>query len=442
MKSFKLLIILLFSSFFVMAQNTMYFMERMPQSIHYNPAIMPKMDFYLGLPGLSGVSLQAYNSGFNYNELDYFIDHILDANYSPDEFVNSIGNQNKFTTEANINLFSLGFRLKNNSFLSFGLQANSHLLNTAASDIAYLLTDLDDITDDDFPIIVDDISILINNYISFGATYSKKIDEHLTLGITPKINFNYMGLSSSDVRLNVELIESEFESDYETSLNGNVEVGLFTNINPDAINGNEFDLEAPLFPDNFEEDITVKDILKNKSLSIDLGATYELEKWTFSASILNLGKSTYKTNGYKLTGNGNSVLISENHKIKIGIPTRIYLGALRQFAPKWNYALLLNNNFYSTGSQASATVSLNGFVGSALSTSVSYTAGYKFDNFGLGLRMRFLPGVDMFMVTDNIIQLINSKNAHRLTMAFGINIAAGVKEKKEIKLPEIENLKF
>ncbi len=102
--------------------------------------------------------------------------------------------------------------------------------------------------------------------------------------------------------------------------------------------------------------------------------------------------------------------------------------------------LLLNNNFYQTGSKASATLSLNGFVGSALSTSVSYTAGYKFDNFGIGLRLRFLPGTDLYFVTDNIIQAFNVKNAHRLTMAFGINIAAGVKEKKQIELPVEEEV--
>ncbi len=418
----------------------MYFMERMPQSIKYNPAIIPEMEFFLGLPGISGISVQAYNSGFNYNELKYFVDHVWDANYNADDFVNSIGSHNKFSSDANVNLFSVGFKLKENGFLSFRLQANSHFLNTAASDIAYLLTDLDDITDNDFPIVVDDISFLTNHYLDFGVTYARKINDNLTIGITPKINFNIVGLRSSDIRLQVDQIQGEYENDYEANLTGNVEVGLFTNINPDAINGNEFDLESSIFPENLDEEITLRNLLRNKSLSIDMGATYELDKWTFSASILNFGRSSYKTNGYRLTGNGTSELIIENHKIKIGIPTKVFLGASRQFSPKWNYALLLNNNFYSTGSQAAATLSLNGFVGSALSTSVSYTAGYKFDNLGIGLRLRFLPGVDFYMVTDNIIQAINYKNAYRATLAFGINIASGLKNKASNDIPEIGNL--
>jgi hypothetical protein len=278
--------------------------------------------------------------------------------------------------------------------------------------------------------------------MNFGVTYSRKINDHLTLGITPKLNFNIAGLQSSDIRLKVEQIRTEFDDDYDELLNGTVEIGMFTNINPEAINGNEFDTDASIFPDNVEDDIRMRNFMKNKSLSIDLGATYELDKWMFSASIIDFGRSSYKKNGYELTGNGNTILIEKNVKVKVGIPTRLYLGASRQFTPKWNYALLLNNNFYKTGSQASATLSLNGFVGSALSTSVSYTAGYKFDNIGIGFRLRFLPGVDMYMVTDNIIQAINYKNAYRLTMAVGINIAAGVMEKNDIEIPVIEEFSF
>ena len=109
---------------------------------------------------------------------------------------------------------------------------------------------------------------------------------------------------------------------------------------------------------------------------------------------------------------------------------------MRQFSPKWNYALLFNNNFYNSGSVATATASLNGYIGSALSTSISYTAGYKYDNLGIGLRFRFLPGTDLYFVTDNIIQAFNYKNAYRLTAAAGINIAIGVKE-KELVEPDI-----
>lgn len=417
------------------AQNTMYFMDRLPQNISYNPAIMPKMDFFIGLPGLGGMSAQAYNSGFNINEMDDFVNNLDNDNYNPDDFVNSIGEYNLFTGEASVNMASFGFKLKEKSYLSFLVTMNSFLINKASSDIAYILADLDNLYPEDFPIVVDDISLESNAYINFGVTYSRIINEHLTLGITPRINFNQAGIKTKNLAYKVDYTapENDFESDeYDNTISGEAIIGLPTEINPNAVENGELNLDENLLADDWQDDITMGSILKNKSLMVDLGAVYQLDKWTFSASLLNLGSSSFQNNGYTLTGNNDKVLITEENKIKIGIPVKFYAGVMRQFSPKWNYALLFNNNFYSTGSVASATASLNGYIGNALSASVSYTAGYKYDNLGLGLRFRFLPGTDLFFVTDNILQAFNYKNAYRLTATAGINISIGIKEKTQI----------
>ena len=429
-------VLLLLISFISEAQNTMYFMERLPQNIAYNPAIMPKMKFFIGLPGMyGGVSAQVYNSGFNINEMDDFVNNLDNDNYNPDDFVKSIGDYNLFTAEASMNVLSFGFKLKEKGYLSFLVTMNSLLINKAASDIAYLVSDLDNLSNESFPIIVDDISVTANNYLNFGFTYSRIINEHLTLGITPRINFNQFGLKTSDLSFKIDLDESAIGSpddEYIQTFTGEAVLGLPTEINPDARNNGELDLDAGLLNENWIDDISFGSILKNKSLMVDIGATYEIEKWTFSASLLNIGASSFKTNAYELRGNNDKVLINEAEKIKIGIPAKLYIGAMRQFSPKWNYALLFNNNFYKSGSVATATASLNGYIGSALSTSISYTAGYKYDNIGIGLRFRFFPGTDFYLVTDNIIQAFNYKNAYRLTAAAGINISIGLKEKSSV----------
>ena len=431
MKRFTILS-LLFISILTEAQNTMYFMDRLPQNIAYNPAIMPKMDFFIGLPGIGGISTQAYNSGFTANQLDDFVNNLNNDNYNPDDFVKSIGNYNLFTEESSVNIASFGFKLKENSYLSFNITGSSVLVNRASSDIAYILADLDDLYPEDFPIIVDDFSANGNVYMNLGVTYSRMINEHLTLGITPKINFNEAGLKTSNLYFRVDYNDPEINPDkdeYPQTYSGEVQIGLPTEINQDAIDNGELNGDEPILPDNWEEDITLGRMLKNKSLMVDIGATYVLDKWTFSASILNIGASSYKTDAYLLTGKNEKVLVSDASKVKIGIPAKIYIGAMRQFSPKWNYALLFNNNFYSSGSVATATASLNGYIGSALSASISYTAGYKYDNLGIGFRLRFLPGTDLYFVTDNIIQAFNYKNAYRITAAAGINISIGVKEK-------------
>lgn len=428
----RLILILPLSLYmFTSSQNTMYFMDGLPQNIAYNPAYIPKMDFYIGLPGIGGVSAQAYNSGFSMNEMDDFVNNLDNPNYDPDDFVNSIGDYNLFTGEASMNIASFGFKLKKKGYLSFLVTMNSLLINKASSDIAYVLADLDNINEDDFPIIVEDLSLNGNAYLNFGVTYSRIINENLTLGITPRINFNQAGIKTSNLYYEVDINEQDINSyndAYVQKYSGEAYVGLPTEINPNAVENGELILDEGLLAENWQDDITFGSVLQNKSLMVDIGAIYQINKWTFSASLLNLGSSVYKINAYGLKGNNDVVLVNEPDKIKIGIPVKLYAGAMRQFSSKWNYALLFNNNFYSSGSVATATGSLNGYIGSALSASISYTLGYKYDNLGIGLRFRFLPGTDLYLVTDNIIQAFNYKNAYRLTAAAGINISIGVKQ--------------
>lgn len=414
------------------AQNTMYFMDRLPQNISYNPAIMPQMDYFIGLPGIGGVSAQIYNSGFTLNEFDDFVDNLNDPDYVPDDFVKSIGDYNTFTQSASMNLASFGIKIKEHSYLSFSLTANELLINKASSEIAYILADLDYLYPEDFPIVVDDFSADGYVFMNFGVTYSRKINENLTLGITPRINFNLAGLETKNLYYRVDYNDPDLGSnndEYEHSYSGDVILGLPTEINPDAVENGELVGDVDLLPENWQNDITLGRMLKDKSFLIDFGATYEYDKWMFSASLLNLGTSIFKTDAYVLSGQDDKVTVEKVSKVKIGIPPRLFLGASRQFNPNWNYAFLFSNSFYSTGSVPSATISLNGYVGSALSASVSYTAGYKFTNLGLGFRLRFIPGTDLFFVTDNIIQAFSYRNSHRITASAGINIAIGANKK-------------
>jgi hypothetical protein len=433
-------LVIIFTSYFSVAQNTLYFMDRLPQNINYNPAMVPQMDFFIGLPGIGGVAAEIYNSGFTYNELDFFLDNLNNPDYVPDDFVKSMGDYNLLTAESTVNLASFGFKIREKSYLSFSINANQLAFNKASSDIAYILADLDDLNPDDFPIVVDNFSANGVGFFNFGVTYSRKINENLTLGITPRINFNMFGINTKDLYFRVDYNDIDLhpeKDEYEESYSGEIDLALPVPINPDAVENGELVGDVGILPEDWIEEITLGRILKDKSFMMDFGATYELDKWTFSASLLNVGLSKFKKDAYLLTGIEDKVLVDKAEKIKIGVPAKLFIGAKRQFSPKWNYALLFSNFFYSAGMVPAATASLNGYVGSALSASVSYTAGYKYNNLGLGLRLRFLPGTDLFFVTDNIIQVFNYKNAYRLTAAAGINIAIGAnkRETTEIDVP-------
>ena len=403
-------------------------MEHMPQRQNFNPAFMPKADFYLNLPGVNGISFNASNSGFNYAELNHFLDQLKDPNYNPEAFVQSIGETNRFISETKANILGFGFRINEVSFFSFNVTANQSLILDAGSGIAYLLADLNDISEIKFPIVIDNTDLHMNNYMNIGFSYSRKIHKDLTIGISPHINYNLAGIKTNNLKYSVDIDpESEYNNfEYIETISGEVVLGLPFPINQNSISGGELHSGQSILPENWQDDIKISDLFQNGNFSVDLGAAYQLNKWTFSASLLNLGMSTWKRNAYRLVGDDNVIRVYEE-KVKIGIPSKMYLGASRQFSPRWNYGLMFENIFFPDKSMAAATLSLNGAVGRMLSTSISYTAGYKFDNLGFGCRLRFFPGMDLFFVTDNFLQVMNYKNAYRISGAVGINIALGIK---------------
>ncbi len=71
--SFLILVLLLNGgTFYALAQNTMYFMDRLPQQLNFNPALVPQVKFFLNLPVIGGNQIAVYNSGFNYNAVQGF----------------------------------------------------------------------------------------------------------------------------------------------------------------------------------------------------------------------------------------------------------------------------------------------------------------------------------------------------------------------------------
>lgn len=425
----------------------MYFMEGLPQSIQFNPSVNPNLRFFLELPGISGNSMNLFNSGFNYREIDNFMDNLDNPNYNPDEFVNSIGDYNTFISEFRTNILTAGVKLSDKEFLSFGIDMNSVFTLKAASNIAYTLVDYDNLSPEHFPIVVNDVSTHSNNYVSMGVTYSRQITDRLTVGISPRLNLNMMGIKSNNINYIVEIDEEgtyynpmtdEYEYEFNTRVEGEVLLGLPTPLNEEVINNDDVDL-GDAFPDGWEDNYGISDLFQNKTMSVDLGATYDFENWTFSASILNIGASKWKKNAYLLEGDNDNMRITHQKKINYAIPAKLWLGAKNQFSNKWSYGIAVNSTFFKTQAKSLAILSLNGTISKFLSTSVSYTIGYKSNNIGLGLRARFLPGTDIYFITDNILQTFNYKKAYKMSAAFGINIS--IWEKKDnLELEEVGSI--
>lgn len=428
-KNFALLIVL-FSLFTVSklnAQMTLYYMDRLPQAQQYNPAFIPQCSSFVELPVLGGMQAELNNSGFNIGQFLDFADHVGEATYNPDKFIQSIGTQNKTTFETRMNLLSTGFRLKKNQYLSLGMSIRSFTDITAPSSIVYLTQDFQTIADK-MPLTISGINFRMNTFSQLSVTYARMIGDKVTVGISPKLIGAIGGVSSKE--LNFEVSQTG-PDEFDQQFYGEMLVGLPVAINPAAVNSSGvLDTNTDILGNDWQKNLSAGTAFQNVSLGLDLGARYQLDQnWSFSASILDLGRSSWKKYGYDLTYDGNTATENELTKLKMKIPAKVFLGADYRLTAKWNAGFLYRDVMWTSGSYSSATLSLNGYVGQMLSTSVSYTAGHSFNNLGLGLRLRFLPGTDLFVVTDNILQAFNYKKVQYTSVAFGINITAGTKDK-------------
>lgn len=416
------------------AQNSLYFMERMPQSLDYNPALAPDIGFYLHMPGLSMFQAEIYNSGFSFGDLDEFMDRLENENYDPDSFVRKIGASNQTYAETKVNLLGFGFRLKEKGYLSFSLSQRTTARMNAPSNVVYLIysaanEDLEYL-DDRLPIEIRGLDVEMNAFSQLAVTWSRKVGDHLTIGISPKLIGGMGALKSSNLnaRLTREWIEEEFGSyyEYETDYSGSALVGLPVPVNPDAIGENNELNDAGLLPDEWSGLYGPGKLFQNAALAFDIGVKYVLnERWYFSASLLDLGNTSWKKNGYKIEFNQDAGKLYDDQTFKVKIPARLYAGASYSLSSRWNAGMLMRHVFHEDQGFTSATLSMNGYIGRMLSATFSYTASHTWDNLGVGLRLRILPGNDLYVVTDNMLQLINYKDSRHASVAFGLNMSFG-----------------
>lgn len=166
----------------VLAQNTMYFMDRLPQQLSFNPALMPQVNFFINFPIMGGNQINVYNSGFNYTQFKDFSDNLGIENYNPDKFIKSIGDFNQTNIETRTNLFAAGFKINGKNYFSISASFRSILELKAPSDFVYLLDDYEKIVDR-MPLSIEGANLVFNSFSQVGITYSRVLGEKLTIGL-------------------------------------------------------------------------------------------------------------------------------------------------------------------------------------------------------------------------------------------------------------------
>ncbi len=430
-------------------EGTQYFMNSLPQVVGNNPAFVPKYKFSFGLPVISLVGVGYYNNGFSYNDLISKTDGVVNADLS--KWVKSLTTKNYITTTALVDVLRFGFRINSKLYI----QANMTIHEYARLQVPKGLTSL--FVDGTAPIVGTSIHFspqaegLAYLESAIGAAYS--IDEKLTIGA----RFKYLnGIAnattvSSDVNLNVG-------TDYQLSAAADL------NLKTSGIQNNGKEL---------------KNFRTNTGYGIDLGATYKLtDKLTLAASIIDLGKITWKNNPYAYTLdkntanysfsgidlkeviNGNkNYLSAQSDSIQnrfkprenaIGsystwLPGKMYLSANYELKRNLNVGAVFFNEKFQGRVSSGGSASLIKHFGKWMSTSLSYSVSNRsYNNIGAGLSFNVAP-LQLYIVGDNLLRLpgslittghansyINSTQVFNLR--FGLNLVMGWDKGKD-KLP-------
>lgn len=273
MKKNIIIMLLLLCSFGVAsAQSTLktaYFMDRMTTRHTINPALMNEYG-YFSLPALGSVDF-----GINSNlSIDKFLFPLesgqLGTFAHPDvdsaEFLSGLSDDNVISQDFNISLLSTGFHAFG-GYNTFGVAVRENMDINLKKSLFEFLVGAEDKSSYDMA--GSSIDLLTWTEVAFG--HARRINDNLTVGVKLKY---LIGMANASVEFDQMSFSSSAE---ELMLNVNA-------VGNAALMGVQLDgLASDIFDDiDFGGNM-------NTGFGIDLGATYEMDKFNFSVALTDLG---------------------------------------------------------------------------------------------------------------------------------------------------------
>ncbi len=442
--------------------QTLYFMDRVPQSVFLNPAHRPGHNFYIGLPMISSLNINAKSNFASFSDLVFkhpqydSLISFLHPDADTGEFISKLRDRNTIGPDLNVGILSFGFRV-NSSYFSFSIAERASFSATLPRELILLALQ----GNEQFAGRTADFSNLggeLNYYREYAAGYSLPVNDRLTAGGRAKLLFGKANFSFADKDISLYTDPGSYNMRLRSkfTMNFSMPVTLVKNENGDIedINARN-DYEAGDFIFNSG----------NAGAAIDLGATYRLsEPLMIYASITDLGFINWKQDVYNLSMDGDfefagldlspvfshgddsdpgdNLLDSLKANFRIndtgnaylrGLPARIYLGATYGLTPGISLGLLSRSEIYHQNIEQAVTLSANATAGRWLSYSVSYTAmNHSYDNLGMGLSLRG-GGFNFYVLSDNILSTFTPHRVRNVNLWFGFNLAFG--RSSDVNLP-------
>lgn len=449
--------------------QTLYYMNRVPQSTFMNPAIQPKCNFFLGLPVVSSLQLGVGNNKLELTDIilkhpteDSIITFLHpDANINTKDFLSNFDDNNFVYQDFTTDLLSFGFRT-GSLYFTFNISEKFSAAINYPKDLMVLALE------GNTPFInrnanFNNFGINSTFYREYGLGVSKQFGKNLSVGARFKVLFGHTNVSSNFDDNKLSMYSSRDSLYLNADMVINTSSPLIATNNSEG-NFNGFD--TPSYIENSETDSLIDLALahNNMGLGIDLGVYYQpLEKLSLSLSVIDLGYINWDAKDVtKLELNGNyafkgvdvsneigntneeadpfedmldslenSFTVSNSAKsYRTTLGAKVYVGASYIVSKKFDLSFLSRSYFYNSNVNQAFTFSANTHM-RGLSASISYSIlNGTYNNIGFGLALGGAP-LQLYVISDNASAAIWGHKTSSFNLRFGLNIAFGCRQKKK-----------
>ncbi len=448
---------------------TAFYFNALPQSARLNPAATFDYNGYFGgiIVPLFGQAPPPLNLGFSINSFSY-----SDIFYKPGgiygdslvwvfhdtikgrQFADGLKPTIRLNFNTYIDLLHLGFRT-DNLFWHFSIVEKIEAGISFPRDIIRLPL----YGNANFPdpyINLSGLGARAIHYREVGLGVAMEINPDLVIGGKTKILFGMANLNmkKTDIHWYTDPATSNFRFTGDFDVNFSQPFVEITDLRWDRQG------DSLVFESNDKEFNPIKYALnmKNLGLAVDLGVSYSpIDKLKLHASLTDLGFIHWKKDVTNIKAKGefnfeginlNDLL---NDSIDIGtllmdslfnmfdpklthssynttVPFNIYFGSNYFLTDYFNFGLMYRGRRWFGEMQSSLTISANynrrGF-GSVISYSLEKE---NYNNLGVGLTLK-IGGVQIYFLTDNLIDALFPQYAREFSLRFGTNIVLGRQRK-------------
>ena len=466
-----------FSNATAQTSHVLYYMN-LPQRTTLNPALKPSGRVYVGLPGISDISVRVDNNFlslsdmFNNGVISDSTLTILNPGEDLNRFLASLGNNNSIEPQAGVQLFGLAFTVSDDLRISFDIRARADANFVVPGDLIRLGIE----GNESFIGRNIDLSSMradVKYYNEIGLGASKNITEKLRIGARVMMLSGVVSghLTNNGMTLTVNE-DFTHTVDADVSLNVSAPVTFTRDETDGEIDNIRFD------EDRFaggRDYISYSLGFANPGFGIEVGAEYRFnDMLAVSAALTDVGfirwkrdrSEVYFTKTFEFNGLTMQDVYDESldfgdmlnwaiDSIQTAIDLNGSPGAYTTCLPLsfiagfsftpvkfFTAGVLSQTRFKGKQVHEALTLSGNLNLGNALSTTVAYTiANRRYDNLGFGLAVR--GGIaQMFILVDNIPlrwnKVVSGTESYRLPenwstvhARMGLNLVFGNREREK-----------